>query len=356
MRLLIANPFGIGDLLFSLPMVLAVRKSDPRGFLGFLSNRRTAELVERSFPVDWSGVFEKDEFRRQWKRSVPGALFGIAELLAKIRRQKFEAFVDLSLGWQYALAAAWAGIPKRAGFDHRGRGRFLTHRVKLSGFEGKPVARAFLGLLPLVGLKEPKEMEFELNLPEGLDQDLDRFLSSEGMNPQERFLGLVPGGGASWGPDALYKQWPAERFAQAADQIAQPLKSPVLIFGDLAEAPLCRKVASGIRSKTLVVAPAGSLLLLAGLLKRCLLVLGNDSGPMHLASALGVKAVSIFGPVDPTAYGPFVRPSLHRVVSKNLACQPCYRSFRFPPCPFDNACLKTLSTEEVVQGARELIA
>jgi ADP-heptose:LPS heptosyltransferase len=99
-----------------------------------------------------------------------------------------------------------------------------------------------------------------------------------------------------------------------------------------------------------------SLLLLAGLLKRCALVIGNDGGTMHLASAVGTRTVSLFGPVDSSVYGPYPPRPIHRVVSLGLACRPCYRSFRFPPCPWDNRCLKELPVEQVLEAANALLA
>ena len=92
---------------------------------------------------------------------------------------------------------------------------------------------------------------------------------------------------------------------------------------------------------------------LAGILKRCLLVIGNDSGPMHLAASMGTATVSIFGPVDASVYGP-VNPR-GRVVLKGLACRPCYQSFRFPPCPWENGCLRLLPESEVLKAVDELM-
>jgi heptosyltransferase-1 len=78
-------------------------------------------------------------------------------------------------------------------------------------------------------------------------------------------------------------------------------------------------------------------------------VIGNDSGPMHLATAVGTRTVSIFGPVDAGVYGPAIVDPNHRVVTRGIACQPCYRHFKFPPCPWDNSCLKALPVETVLE-------
>lgn len=353
MRILIANPYGIGDVLFSLPLVRAIRAADPGGFLGYLSNRRTTELLSAWKELGWIGVFEKDEFRSAWRESRREGLHHLRRTLGEIRAQRFDMLVDLSLGWHYGLAGLLAGIPRRAGFDFRDRGKFLTHRLRTRGFHSQTVAEYYLDLLPVIGLPRRAGTDVRLELPAAAGTQAAEYLRRRGL-PDARLVGIVPGGGASWGPNAVFKQWAPERFAEVGDDLARKA-SAVLIFGDAGEASLAAKVADAMRSpcpKAAVQVP--SLLTLAGLLQRCSLVVGNDSGPMHLAAVVGTPTVSIFGPVDPSVYGPFSHRSAHRVVTQGLVCQPCYQGFRFPPCPWDNRCLKQLQPGLVMEQVNAL--
>lgn len=355
MRTLIANPFGIGDVLFSYPLVQAVRKADPNGFLGFLSNRRTAEIIGAWKELDWRAVFEKDEFRAAWRRFPREGLAYLRATVAEIRRQRFDTLLDLSLGWQYGLAGLLAGIPQRIGFDFRDRGRFLTHRLRIRGFHSQPVADYVLDLLPLLGLPRPVGTDVQMELPEEARVRAAEHLRAQGV-AAGRLVGIVPGGGSSWGPNAVFKQWPPERFAEVADALSQSAGATVLIFGDPAESELCARVAAAMRpSHPKLQVQLPSLLVVAGLLQRCSLVVGNDGGAMHLAALVGARTVSIFGPVDPSVYGPFSHRAGHRVVTQGLVCQPCYQGFRFPPCPWDNRCLKQLATEQVLEQANALL-
>lgn len=350
MRILIANPFGIGDVLFSLPLIHAIREADPNGTLGFLCNRRTEDLVAAPGLVDRCLVFEKDEFKTAWRRSKRQALQLLIDLHRAIREGRFDACVDLSLGWHYGLGAFLAGIPKRVGFNFRDRGRFLTRSIPMEGFHDRPVAEYYLDLLPLLGFPKPARIHFSYDLPEGIVADVEAYLESRGLSFKDRLLGIVPGGGASWGPNARFKQWAPERFAEVADEIGARLKAQVLLIGDSREAPLCQEVAGSMKRRSILTVGVPSLPLLAGVLKRCDLVIGNDGGLMHLAASVGTQTVSIFGPVDGSVYGPFVRKGeFHRVVAKGLACRPCYQGFRFPPCPWDNACLKHLEVSQVLE-------
>ncbi len=358
MRILIANPFGIGDVLFSLPLIYAIREIDVKGFVGYLCNRRTEELVRSWTCLDGVEVFEKDEFRAAWRRSKKEGFQLLLELCRTIRRERFDILLDLSLGWHYGLGAALAGIPKRVGFDFRNRGRFLTHRMTLTGYHNQPVAEYYLKLLLMLGWPIPPKVRATFDLPESVGPEVEAYLSSRGLS-QDRLIAIVPGGGASWGPHARFKQWPPDRFAQVADRLSDRHPIKILLIGDSQEASLCRKVAAAMTRQTpTLVVQVPSLLLLAGLLKRCELVIGNDSGPMHLAASIGTKTVALFGPVDGSVYGPLridpLNPS-HRIVAKGLACRPCYQGFRFPPCPWDNACLRQLEASEVVSAAESLL-
>ena len=244
MRILIVNPYGIGDVLFSLPLIYALREQQPDAHLSFLCNRRTQELVSCWKMLDQVSVFEKDEFRAAWSRSKPEGAKMLWKMTAEIRRQKMDALIDLSLGWQIGFTAILAGIPKRVGFDFRGRGRFLTHKLPLTGFHTKPVHDYYLDLLPLLGMPEPKKSRHDFELPDVALEAADDFLERNKLGAGTSIAGIVPGGGASWGPNAVFKQWPSASFAEAADHLHQRYGMRILLFGDAKEAPLCESVAA----------------------------------------------------------------------------------------------------------------
>jgi ADP-heptose:LPS heptosyltransferase len=141
--------------------------------------------------------------------------------------------------------------------------------------------------------------------------------------PERRWIGMVPGGGTSWGPNAPLKRWGADRFFEVAEYLMEKFSCSIMIVGDAQEKELCRNLGRNLPQDRVALPDAPSLGLLAALLARCELVVGNDSGPMHLARAVGAKTVTIFGPVDPYVYGPPFEPNLHRVVLKALPCRPC---------------------------------
>ncbi|MBI4227235.1 MAG: glycosyltransferase family 9 protein, partial [Candidatus Omnitrophica bacterium] len=153
--------------------------------------------------------------------------------------------------------------------------------------------------------------------------------------------------------------WPPASFAEVADHLAERVEGQIVLLGDRADQAQCEAVAAHMRQPAIVAEPAPSLLVLAGGLARCRLVIGNDSGALHLAAAVGTPSIAIFGPASPVVYGPY--PSAgsddrHRVAVKSLACRPCYAQFRLPPCPWDHRCLTTLTPGEVYAAAEPLLA
>ena len=134
-RFLIYNPHGIGDVLFTTPLVRALRGAFPEARIGYLCNRRVEGLVRTNPRVDHVFVFEKDECRSLWKKSPAESLWKFLLFLREIQQFHFDTLVDFSLNWHASFFASLLGIRSRIGFDFRHRGRFLTERLYLEGFE-----------------------------------------------------------------------------------------------------------------------------------------------------------------------------------------------------------------------------
>jgi heptosyltransferase-2 len=155
---------------------------------------------------------------------------------------------------------------------------------------------------------------------------------------------LAPG--AAFGPA---KRWLPERFGELADRLIGALNADVLIFGTPEEKPLAEAIAAGMKHTPAIAAGGTSLRQLLALLARCRLVVTNDSGPMHLAAALGVPLVAIFGSTDARATGPV--GTRVRLVKRRVECSPCGRR----ECPIDFRCMRHIAVEEVFRATLELV-
>jgi ADP-heptose:LPS heptosyltransferase len=355
-RILIVNPFGIGDMLFTTPLIRALRQAFPGAFLGYLCNRRTEPVLRNNPHVNELFVYERDEIVHLWRHSKWAGARQFLGLLRRLRRARFDLVVDVSLGERYSTMLQWLGVRQRVGFNYRRRGRSLTASLTIDGYHDEHVVDYYRRLMRFLGivLQEP---HLEVSIAAADVCWAKAWLQSHGCDGAPLLIGMIPAGGVSWGIDAPFRRWSLEGFAKVADALTNRYAARILLFGEAADAPTCQAVASRMTHPALDVSGQTSLEQFVGLLSQLDLVICNDGGPLHLAVSQGVKTVSIFGPVDPKVYGPYPHDrATHWVIrQEELPCRPCYHRFRLPPCPYERACLTTISAAEVEQACVQLL-
>ncbi len=137
--------------------------------------------------------------------------------------------------------------------------------------------------------------------------------------------------------------------------MADSFNTKILLFSDRQEKQTLDYIERMSDNKVINLGGRFSLVQYLGVLSFCDVLIANDSGNIHIATALGIKTVSLFGPVDERVYGPYPPDFNHIVIKKDLPCRPCYRNFRFGGCNFNKRCLEEISVEEVYKGCRGLI-
>lgn len=199
-RFLIINPLGIGDCLFTTPVVKALKENYPDCYIGYWCNERVGPLLKGQPGIDRVFPLSRGDIKRVY-RGVKGpvswlkGIMALLRLIRDIRREEFDTAFDFSLDSRYGLWSKLAGIKKRIGFDYKGRGRFLTDKTVLDGYSNKHVVEYYAGLLKFIGI-EPKNIKLSLSAD-----------AQGGVS--DKTIGIAMGGGESWGRDAIYKQWPA---------------------------------------------------------------------------------------------------------------------------------------------------
>ncbi|MEI8176162.1 MAG: glycosyltransferase family 9 protein [Candidatus Omnitrophota bacterium] len=353
MRILIVNPFGIGDVLFTTPMIAELKEQYPGAYIGYVCNARAKDILLNNPKVDKVFIYEKDQFRNLSKHSRLLAFRKLLKFLRSIRRGKFDIAFDLSLGQEYGFFLRLIGIRKRIGYNYRRRGKFLTDKIALEGYDTKHMVDYYLDLLPLIGI-EPKQKNIEFPVSPADNAWAADFAAEHAVKPGDILVGIAPGGGASWGRDAYRKQWPAQRFAALANEITARFGARIVLLGDGSETALCNQVASLIRSEPIIACGRTTVSRYAALLKLCRLIICNDGGPLHLAVSQGVRTISIFGPVDPAVYGPYPPGAGNVVIRKGLDCQPCYHRFKLKACSHGR-CLSDLEMREIMGAAESFL-
>jgi len=339
-RILIINPFGIGDVLFSTPLVSAVKEKYPGCYIGYICNIRTRDILETNPEADEVFVFERDEYRALWKKSKTVALRKLFNFWKEIKKRKFDLLLDLSLGREYAFFSWLIGIKDRRGFNYKGRGRFLTKKIPFDGFNDKPIAEYYMDLIET----KIKSSMVLRPLSEEIE-GMDRFLKQTGVKEQDILVGIAPGGGAAFGREkAYYKRWPWQKFAELVSKIGKLNAKIILLWGP-GEEELVKNIqeASG---GNLICSSRTSVREMTAIMKRCRLVVCNDGGMLHIAVSQDTPTISIFGPTDEKVYGPYPPSDKHIVVKSNADCRPCYRRFKLPDCDAKK-CMEDISVEIV---------
>lgn len=353
-KILIINPFGIGDVLFTTPVIRALKQQCPDAFIGYWSNLRVKPVIESNPQVNKIFALSRGDLKKIYQESFFKGLWSTLCLVWQIRKERFDICLDFSLDHRYSLFAKIIGIRQRIGFNYKGRGRFLTKRIDLAGYQDKHVVEYYLELLKFLDIPAADKGLYLAVLPEN-ELKAKNILACAGIEKNDLVICIAPGAGGSWGKDAAYKHWPALKFAQAADRLASELKAKILILGDESETKISDVIVHVMRNKPIDLTGRTGLEILPAVINNCNLLITNDGGPMHMAVALGVKTVSIFGPVSEMVYGPFPYNNKHVVLKWDISCRPCYNNFRLASCDKDRECLRSVSVDAVFTAAKALI-
>lgn len=353
-NILFINPFGIGDVIFTTPVLRSVKTKYPNSKVAYLCNKRAGMLFSSDPNVDKVFILERDEYRKLWRRSKLRCIKKIFRLYRNVKKENFDMVLDFSMSKDYGFFPFLAGIKRRIGYNYKNRGIFLTDKICLEdAFSGKHVIDHHKEFLPIIGEGFPTDTLPKIYLSEEEESKAAKTLFSYGVDPEDDYVCIMPGCGASWGKNAYRKRWPIDRFAEVALRVSSEAK--IILLGSSDEKELCREIQ---KSVPCAVDLSGELSLMASMavIKHAQALLTNDGGPIHMAVAVGAKTVSIFGPVDEKVYGPYAPPINHRVIRDGrLSCSPCYKSFRLPECK-DLKCLKNIRADEVFEALISLIS
>jgi heptosyltransferase-2 len=346
MRILIINPFGIGDVLFSTPLISNLKAADPAGYIGYICNIRAKDALYNNSGLNEIFVFEKDEYRNLWRQSKTKCIKKFITFLFKIKNRRFDLAIDLSLGHQYGFFLRLLGIKKRIGYNYKNRGRFLTDKINIDGYNERPIPEYYLNLLKFLDI-QPRPFPMTMDVSVKDREWADQFCKINNLGNDDLIVGIIPAGGASWGKDFSYRHWPWQNYARLANRLRSELGAKIVLFGDVSEQNICRDIQDTMNEHPANACGKTSLRQFAALLRKCTLVICNDGGPLHVAVSQDVTTVSIFGPVDEKVYGPYPAGKEHIIVTKDIACRPCYRRFKLPACLHNRKCIREISAEEV---------
>jgi predicted lipopolysaccharide heptosyltransferase III len=317
----------LGDVLLATPALHALKVAFPEARLTVLVNRGTDDIlrgnphVDEILPLDRGSILQQSRF------------------ILDIRRRRFDTVVDLTDGDRAAFLTWISGASVRIGFnaEQRWTGRCYT-TVVTGGAGVHRIERDLAALAPL-GI-EARDRIPQIWLGPEDDARVDQLAAQLGI-PRDRSWVVIQPGARYW-----FKAWPPQRFAEVADRLNERFGCQVLVAGSPQEAALTQAVADHAKSRLLNIAGRSDVRTLAALFKRSSLFVGNDTGAMHIAAAVGTPVVGLFGPSNPVEWGP--RGGRAETIYKGLDCRICFH----PTCRRgEDNCMKLITVEEVMAAA-----
>jgi lipopolysaccharide heptosyltransferase II len=331
-KFLIVSATGVGDTLWGTPAIRALRETYPQGCIGVLTSPAGFEILKRNPDIDEFFVF---------RRGAKG-IISLPFMLKKMRMKKFEvAFIFHSSDRILWPICYLAGPSERIGLEAKNKGldfvltKCVPNPQSVHGVEKR------LNLVKEMGV-HPHPARISIYLDSQDRQVADRFLEAHGIDRRSPLIGLHPGA------QKPFKCWPARNFVAVGNKLGRKFGSRVIITGDEQEKGLAEEVASRVKN---AVSAAGKLSLrgTAALIEKMQVFITNDTGPMHIASALKTPTVALFSPTDPGVCGPYL-DGQSIVIQKPKTCSPCAEKNCDHPI-----CMDQITPEEVIEAAERIL-
>ncbi len=328
----------IGEVLLSTVAVDALRRAFPGARISFVTSEYSRPVVEGRDDID--EVVTVDTMTRG------GTLVRAVRLASTLKEKKFDAAIVLNPHKVLHMAAFLAGIGVRLGYDRKW-GCLLNRKMRDLRSEGRKHEIEYtMDLLRLLGV-EGEAFGPRLPVDEAARERVREFLSRRGIAPDTRVIVVHPG---SSNPAKI---WPSGRYALLIRRIRMELGFLVCVLGVKEERSLANRIVQEAGADVLNLAGEFDLKEVSALLERACLFIGNDTGPMHMAAALGVPVVAIFSRnipgVSPARWRPWGEG--HVVFHETPGCEPCHDT----GCPYEYKCMQAVAVDDVFKAAQRIL-
>jgi heptosyltransferase-2 len=334
-RIIVRMPNWLGDAVMATPCLRDIKRAFPRATLTAMCQGGIGDLLAGSPFID--------DFLRFKKISGWIHTGTHPDILMPLKKGDYDLGVLFTNSFSSAYWFWRGGVKKRLGFNTHYRRLFLNMPVSLpKDIEERHLVDVYKDLLVPLGIPRSDSVP-ELFLSKEEIAEAKAQLDSYKTFPNQKVIGINPG--AAFGSA---KCWPKEKFDRLIEKIIVETSHLIVCFGDQTGAPLVQMITQGKGDRVVNLAGKTNLRQLMALIKECNALLTNDSGPMHIAAALQVPLVAVFGSTNPTKTGPY---GGGEVIYKKTSCSPCYRRV----CPIDFRCMERIEVDEVFQRLIKLV-
>ena len=339
-KILVVRTDRIGDVLLSTPVFKALRDNFPEGRIAVMVSPHTREVVEGNPYIDEVIIYDKDKQHK--------GFIGFWKFVYALRKKKFDLAIVLHTKKRNNLIAFLAGIPRRIGYNEEGKYSFLlTDKIRDTRMLGfKHEVDYCLDVLRELNL-EIKDRGLYMPVKKEMEGWADGFLSELGVSQTEKLAAINPGASCP------SKRWMPERFVLLINNLVEQHYFKIIIIAGKKDIGLARTIENATRYPVINIAGKTTISQLAALLKRCVILISNDSGPVHIASAVGTPVISIFGRnqagLSPTRWGP--TGQYDKYIHKEVGCKVCLAH----RCRIGFDCLRAITVNDVLAAVEEVL-
>ena len=337
----------MGDVIRTLPAVKALKEHRPSSSITWIVEEPSRAFLESQPGVDEVILFPRKRWTRGLKslRGIWGTMGETRRFYKDLRRRRFDVALDFHGILKSGVLSFLSGAPRRIGYDRvstkEGNFLFSNVRVELPQHKISRFQRNF-ALLKGMGV-EATESKYRLHIPPGDREYVESFFKTQSVTLSRPLIAIHPGTSQK----ATFKRWMPGQYARLSDRLIEELHATVLFTWGDEELEWVEGIRSQMKEPSLLAPKTESLTQLGEVYRNCDLYIGGDTGPMHIASLVGVPAVVIYGPTDPVENEPF---GSHIKVRKEVGCNPCHE---YSCKKLD--CIKAVSAEEVFNATKEIL-
>lgn len=328
-RILIIKPSSLGDIVHSLPVLWALRTSHPDAHIGWVVKEVWKDILTGNPLLDEIIILKK-------------GIQGFFSAVREIRRFRFDTILDLQGLFRSGFLSYLSGGSERIGFENARELSHLFYNNKIS-VHNSHIHAVDRYLLTVNSTHPLPRFPLFINMEDA--EWAQDFLIKNNLKDVSPLIAINPS--ARW----LKKRWPVSLYAELINRLIQELNAGIIILGSREDIPIAEEIIARVRSSRAVIAAGNTTLkTLTALLDRTDLLITNDSGPMHIAAALGRPVVALFGATDPKLTGPY--GDNHTVIRKEMDCSPCFRK----PCRHGRPlCMEAITVDDVMREIRSRI-
>ena len=345
-NILLIKTHAIGDVLLITPSIRHVRQKFPKAKITMLVGNWSKDIIEGNPYINELISFDDSILLK--KRIIK-----ILKLIYKLRKEKYDLCIMFHCNPFIHIMAFLIGVPQRMGFEEGNSGFSLTCKVPMEeNLTGRYMGDIYRDLVDSEKtFKRDNRLDFFLKEDE--KENAASILKKYDISKNDLLVSMAPGGGMNPRENVLAKRWSPEGFREVAESIINDFKGRVIILGSSDDRLIAEEIVDNISPKPVNLCGLMTLRQSAALIRASNLLITNDSAPHHIAVALGIPSITIFGPTMPETFIPEYGRDKHLYVKSKLDCSPCYKGL-FPGCR-EPKCMEYVSAKEVISLIKNIL-